>query len=475
MLLIAGPGIMHGQGFVDAFRYSDYGFLGTARSIGVNGSMTALGAEFSSAHINPAGLGMYRISAASITPSFSFTTIKAKLDGQGNGFSERTNELFPIQHAGAVFVNRPRNSDFSTANFGISFQRLANFNQEFFYEGFSQGSIVNRFQELANSGGLDDFEAGPAFDAGAIYDLEDDGVYESDVELAPEATLYRSQDVYREGQMNELQFTVGGNLREKIIIGLGIGIPFLEYSEDKVYFESDDSDEVPFFESIEFIEGLTTTGVGINAKLGLIVRINQMLRVSGSVHTPTAWALDDSFISDVRYQYIEDGQEFDNLAQSPEGIFEYRLSTPWRFNAGFGAIIDKSGFISASVEMVNYGSSKFNFPDAPNEETDANNEIETSLRNALNFRAGGEYAVKNFRFRGGVGVHQSALDGDDTLNLSFGLGIGFRGNRFFAELGYHNSRYQENYLPYVTNTGPLQVVENEYLRNRLVLSLGLRI
>lgn len=475
LAVLSVPALLKAQSFVDAFRYSSYDYIGTARSVGVNGSMTALGAEFSSMHVNPAGIGMYRISAAGISPSFSFTNIKSKLEGQGNGFNERTNELFTIQNAAGVFVNRPARSDFKTANFGISFQRLANFNQEFFFEGFSSGSIVNRFQEIANTSGLDEFEAGPAFDAGALYDLEDDGFFESDVELGPDANLYRRQDIFREGQLNELQITIGGNLQEKVILGLAVGIPFLEYSEDKVYFESDDNDEIPFYESIEFVEGLTTTGVGINAKLGIILRINQMFRLSGSVHTPTAWALDDSFISDVRYQYVEDGESFDNLAQSPEGVFEYRLSTPWRFNAGFGAIIDKSGFISASLEIVDFASSQLRFPDAPQDEEVVNGEIGEVMKTVINARVGGEYAANKFRFRGGFGVHPSALANDDTINFSFGLGVGYRGNRFFAELGYHNNRWQENYLPYVTNQGPLQVVENEYIQNRVVLSLGLRL
>jgi hypothetical protein len=475
MALLATASLTHGQSFVDAFRYSNYDYIGTARSVGVNGSMNALGAEFSSMHVNPAGIGMYRLSAIGISPSFSFTNIKSKLEGQGNGFNERTNELFTIQNAAGVFVNRPANSDFKTANFGISFQRLADFNQEFFFEGFSQGSIVNRFQELANSFGLDEFEAGPAFDAGALYDLEDDGFFESDVELAPEANLYRRQDIFRQGQLNELQLTIGGNIQEKLIVGFAVGIPFLEYSEDKVYFESDDNDEVPFFESVEFIEGLTTTGIGVNAKLGIIYRINQVFRVSGSVHTPTAWRLDDSFISDVRYQYVEDGEAFDNLAQSPEGVFEYRLSTPWRFNAGFGAIIDKSGFITASVQIVNFADSQLKFPDAPGDESFVNDEIQSTLKTVVNARVGGEYVANKFRFRGGVGLHPSALADDTTLNYSFGLGVGYRGNRFFAELGYHNNRWQENYLPYVTNQGPLQIVDNEYVQNRLVLSFGLRL
>ncbi len=475
ILMTGSLGFLQAQNFTDALRYSDFDFIGTARSAGVNGSMAALGAEFSSMHVNPAGIGMYRISAASVSPSFTFTNVQSKLEGQGNGFSERTSENFPVLNVGAVFVNRPRNSDFKTANFGISFQRIADFNQEFFYEGFSQGSIVNRFQELANSAfGLDDFESGLAFDAGALYDLEEDGIYESDVELAPDANLYRRQDVFRSGEINEIQFSLGGNIQEKLIVGLGIGIPILEYNENKLYFESDNNDEVPFYQSIEFLEELTTTGVGVNAKLGVILRVNQMFRIGGSVHTPTIWALDDNFISDVRYQYIEDGQQFDNLAQSPEGIFDYRLNSPWRFNLHGGALIDKSGFVSASIEMVNFGGSQFRFDGFGEDEVIVNDEIENTLRNVINVRVGGEYALNKFRFRGGVGVLPSSLEGDNTINYSLGLGVGYRGNRFFAELGYHNITRQENYLPYSTENGPLQLVENEYVTNRVIFSIGFR-
>ncbi len=474
-LMVSFLGHLQAQNFTDALRYSDFSFTGTARSIGVNGSMAALGAEFSSVHVNPAGIGMYRISSATLTPAFSFTNIRSKLEGQGNGFSDRTSELFPVLNAGAVFVNRPRNSDFKTANFGISLQRIADFNQEFFFEGFSQGSIVNRFQELANSSfGLDDFESGLAFDAGAIYDLEEDGIFESDVELAPEANLFRSQSVSRSGEINEIQISLGGNLQEKLIIGLGIGIPILEYNENKFYFESDDNDEVPFYQSIEFLEELTTTGLGVNAKLGVIYRINQMFRVGGSVHTPTAWALEDRFISDVRYQYVEEGQGFDNLAQSPEGLFDYRLSSPWRFNLHAGAVIDKSGFISASVELVDFGGSNFRFDGFEEDEAIVNNDISASLSNVVNIRVGGEYAVNKFRFRGGIGILPSMIDGDDTLNYSFGLGAGYRGNRVFVELGYHNRTLQENYVPYTTDSGPLQFVDNEYITNRIALSVGFR-
>ena len=58
------------QNEIQALRYSQYTLFGTARYQGMGGAMDALGGDFSAASVNPAGLGIYRKSEASFTPSF---------------------------------------------------------------------------------------------------------------------------------------------------------------------------------------------------------------------------------------------------------------------------------------------------------------------------------------------------------------------------------------------------------------------
>ncbi len=465
----------YSQTFADALRYSQFDFLGSNRTLGVNGSMSALGADFSTASVNPAGIGMFRSSTFAITPGVISNNNEARLIGERNEAISETDSKVDLFNAGIVFFNDPVNSNWTTANFAISFQRLASFNRKVVFEGTSQGSIVNRFQELANSNfGLDDFESGLAFQAGAIYDLEEDGFFESDVELNPEALLFRQQEINTEGFMNELQISLGGNLKEKFIFGLSVGIPFLEFREDKTYIEEDSNEEVDFFESLEFRESLAATGTGFNIKAGMIYRINQMFRVGLAVHTPTTWRIDDSFTTDLEYRYVEEGAFFDNEVLSPEGLFNYRLVTPWRYIASFGAIVNKSGFISGELEFVNYGNANFRFDDFPDDAAILNDDVAFFLGNTINARVGGEYALKAFRFRAGAGVSTAAVEDETAVGFSYGLGVGYRGRAFYASIGYNYQQQRSTYVPYVTFESPQQEVALTNRFSRIGLGLGFR-
>ena len=64
------PCLAMAQNEVDVLRYSQLTFGGTSRSVAMGGAFGALGADFSSLSINPAGIGLYRKSEVSLTPGF---------------------------------------------------------------------------------------------------------------------------------------------------------------------------------------------------------------------------------------------------------------------------------------------------------------------------------------------------------------------------------------------------------------------
>ena len=69
------------QNETDALRYSQVYYSGTARATAMGGSFGALGSDFSSLSINPAGIGIYQKSEISITPSVYFTVLKSTFNG----------------------------------------------------------------------------------------------------------------------------------------------------------------------------------------------------------------------------------------------------------------------------------------------------------------------------------------------------------------------------------------------------------
>lgn len=469
------------QNSFDALRYSNYQIGGTARSIGTGGSLGALGADFSVLSTNPAGLGWYRKGEFVLSPSFYNARTTSTLTNDKEGFATKENRNnFNFNALGAVVAGRPTSPNWSTFNFGIGINRLANFHQSFIYEGVSEGSIILAHQEQANGpDGISDFESGLSIDAQGLYDLEpQDGFYESDMELAPNAPIFRRQEFVSRGSVNELAFAFAGNYKERILLGVTVGVPFLRYEEDKTYREEDQGagdGDVPLFDDLEYIEELNTTGVGINLKIGMIYRAHQALRLGLAVHTPTAFRLEDSFRSSMGYNFTyPDGEVVNGFAESPDGLFEYRLRTPWRVIGSGGFIIQKYGFLSAEVEYVNYGNNEFRYDGFINEEREVNNSIANSFEPALNIRLGGELAYEIFRFRAGVGIQQSPFTNDDTTNNTYSAGFGIREKNFSLDFAYQLRQNEELFIPYQATESPEQLVINEGNFNTFAFTLGFR-
>ena len=61
---------LNGQTAVDALRYSRIFYSGTARFQGLGGAFGAVGADFSVIAVNPAGIGLYKSSELTFSPSF---------------------------------------------------------------------------------------------------------------------------------------------------------------------------------------------------------------------------------------------------------------------------------------------------------------------------------------------------------------------------------------------------------------------
>jgi len=360
------------------------------------------------------------------------------------------------------------------------------FHQDFNYEGTTMGSIAERFKELADGlapSQLDNFEAGLAYDVQLLYDFEDDDIYESDF-TDFSASVQKAQIVERNGSQKEIFITLGGNMKNKISVGATLGMPIIRFEETKVYNETDPNDIIPFFNSLEFVEYLETTGVGINGKIGIIYKVNKNLRFGGSIHSPSILFLRDVFTTDLRHSLTTDQTE-DFEALSPESNFKYRLTTPMRMIAG-GSYLYRSGkirgFISAEAEYISFTQNKFNLTvnsDTSADldfENDLNNQINTDLTSALNVRLGAEIGYGSVRFRAGyeqVGNPYQIESGDISPKISFGIGI--RGNNNYVDIAYQKQDVDNAYSPYLlTDLSREQSVLNQVSNTNIIVTAGFK-
>jgi len=480
---------LHAQTANDVLRYANLESFGTARSAGVGGSLSALGADFSMISVNPASLAAYRKSEFTLTPGINISNTTGIVEEGIEEDLTESNTKFGFRHVGFVFNREPRSSKWKTYNVAIGFNQLANYHNVQEYQGRTPGSIADRWLELAYAEGapigvdnLDDFEAGPAFETGAIY-LQDQDYFN---DFAANPNVLKRQSITTKGSTNELLIGLAANYDNKLSIGGTIGIPIVNFSYKKIYEEEDDGTgkdgDVEFFNSLKFNEDLNTSGVGINIKLGATYRLSQAFRFGLAFHTPTNFRFTDAFYNKINYNFTGyNGLDENEESESPDGNFDYGLKTPMRIIGSAAYIIGKRGFVTGEVEYLDYSSASYNFTRNSSDPLDeayqreVNEEIENGFGTAVNIRLGAEAVLGDWRARAGLG-----LIGDPILTASrfdnhYSLGFGYRKSSFYFDLAYRLFSTKQSYTPYnLVNDAAEPQVSFEGLRHQVLTTIGFR-
>ncbi len=472
--------ISSAQTLEEIVRYSTTENIGTARMLGAGGAFGALGGEQGAVLINPASVATFKKGEIAISPmslSSKTTTIFAD-----NSFTESNANQLHAFNMGAVFSKGDQSSKWKYTNFMIAYNKVSELDQKFTYSGISPGTIVERFAERANGldlNQLDPFEAGVAYDSGALIGPDTDLNYTFDA--FPDQELGRMQFADYEGGINELSFSLGGNYNDQIHLGMSIGFSFLNFSSTKSYSEEALDDRSPF-RSLTYSESLETSGNGINFKAGAILTAFKPFRIGIAVASPTTYSLNDIFTTSMEYTYEID-QVYTGFAEpGQEGEFDYQLSTPWRYTGSFAYILSANGlngFLSADIDFLNYRNSSFNLTSDGNDafdlERDLNDQINVELKQAINVRLGAEIAYDIYRVRLGYGLNGSPYAQDNLYFGSLSGGVGLRFDKFFFDIGARRQNFQQGYLPYVSlNEENIQLVQIDNRKTYLVGTFGLK-
>ena len=148
------------QNDVDAMRYSQLTFGGTARFASMAGSMGALGGDISTLSFNPAGIAIFKKTELTISPSF----FNQKTTSSYNGTLSSDNKLnVNLGNIGlvATFYADPNknNSGWESANFGFGYNRTNNFHNRTNIVGDSKtSSLLDLFVANANGYPVQDFD-----------------------------------------------------------------------------------------------------------------------------------------------------------------------------------------------------------------------------------------------------------------------------------------------------------------------------
>ena len=382
------------QSMYDAISFSQNLYYGTARSMALGNAMTALGGDLGSIGINPAGSAVVPYGQFVITPGVTISAVNSAYSPEGETAfgldSRRVRGRMNMPNLGATVNFQTGNRyGLKTISFGFLSNQTNNYN--FASEAFGSNSRTSLIAEYAdaargyNENVLKEYNSFnnsyvpwdllAAYQGGMYgsYGWEDEyaGVTEAispngDYHYVP-GTLAQSSFQNKYGSKNDVILNLGLNYSDRFYVGFNIGIPSARYRYYESFYESAVN---PSDFRIEYDEGHETCFLngsygyqylaemaGIYAKVGIILRPVDGLRLGASFQTPTAYTVTESWSYSAATNY--DDSYYNDSAASPQGQYSYLLRSPYRASFGAAFTFGKKGLISVDYELADYSVMRF--------------------------------------------------------------------------------------------------------------------
>lgn len=385
------------QNMYDAITFSQNHYFGTARSMAMGNAVTALGGDLGSAVINPAGSAVAGYGQFVITPGFTLSAVNSAWSPEGeNSYSPSTGLTQTRMNMPNIGLSMEfktgRRQGVKSFNFGVISTQTNNYN--FASDAFGTNSRTSKLAEfadaafgypestLANSGSFQNSDApwdlltayqggmyGPyGWDgeyAGVTETISDDGSYH----YVP-GPLSQTSSRTKRGSKNDLIFNLGLNISDRVYVGFNVGLPTARYrysenfyesavdpSQFPIIYEDMDADYLTYFNRGTYSYDYLADLAGIYAKIGVIVRPMEGLRLGATFQTPTAYTVSERWQHYASTTFSD--SYYDDNQYSPEGEYEYSMRSPYRASFGLAYTIGKSGAVSVDYELADYSVMRF--------------------------------------------------------------------------------------------------------------------
>jgi long-subunit fatty acid transport protein len=330
--------------------------------------------------------------------------------------------------------------------------------------------------------------------------------YQSLVPLSSTGSQMINQvnQVETRGGEHEISIAFANNHDDKFYLGGSVNFPIYNFEKDQVYREEDAStDNNNDFAYFEYTQKMKTTGFGVNAKLGLIFKPVEKLRLGLAFHSPTISGMTDTYfaslvantekytiypqpLSKTSQELINENQS--NGSTNPDiGVYEYNLTTPYRFIGSASYVINEvrdvkrqKGFITADVEYVNYRGVRYSEIDEGDKAyyDGLNDVIKERYKGALNVKVGGELKFEKVMARAGFATYGSPYASETGLKTKRTMlsgGLGYRHHGIFVDLTYVHAFIGDVNIPYFLEDKPNPIADGDNSRGTVMLTVGFKL
>ncbi len=486
---------------------SSYSY-GTARSAGLSGAMTSLGGDASSSLINPAGLGMYRSNEFSFSPIYMAS--RSDVSGSSQLGDNKTNRGAISNMSVVMMLYQSGKTKVTAINFGFSYNRTSSYNEQYTIStSGSSSSVANMFsRQLTESqtplsslygsnnpdwsymstnlwGAALGYKTGLTFQTQGdvpsdYYDTSSGGsesqnyrdpvTESSDIAwnstwVDSSATVDQTMTYVRRGSAGEYGLSLGGNISNQLYFGMTLGVQSVREQIDLYYDESYNNpssfSSTNKLTSSSYNQTIIMSGVGINFKMGLTYRIED-LRIAMAYHTPTSYSFNREYQTSVyggsTFTESNGSVVTNNLMEySPvledSGVDSWGMNMPSKLLFGGSYVIHERALVSVDYQIDFYKGMKM-------KETPTGvamsvySGISDLLNNQNSCRVGVEYKLSPLvTLRGGYGFTSELInESDESAVLLWDMPVDNKSSNFSAGVGFMLSMTSYFDIAYVNQT-----------------------
>lgn len=420
LMTLFAAGTLSAQNSNDALRLSEPGILSGAKALSMGNSIGALGGDFSSIFMNPAGLALFDFSQLAISGfNNNFSNNTSYYNNQMSNSANAMN----FSQAGMVFklpVTR------GSLVLSVGYNRLKDFNRLVQFSGynFENNSLI---QDLASE------RSNFAYEAGVTYGLNNN----RDTTLI-NGRLQQSGKTTDEGGIDIWSFGGAVELQKNFFVGGSVNVISGKFDRRRQYFETDpyriyssirlDPSEAGTtgFRQFSYIDSYGWEISGWDLMVGFIYKIKEKATIGATVKIPRQITIKEN------YRESASGEFATTIFQAtPENSsYEYEISTPFEFTIGGSYRIDRLT-LAGEAKYIDFTQMKFTEGLTALKRDNINFGIKDDFRGTLNFNFGAEYSLYELgiKLRGGVMVMKSPYKGDpeeyDKKFITAGVGFPF--------------------------------------------------
>lgn len=468
----------NGQSYEDALKFSQNIYEGTARFQGMGGAFSALGGDFTTLSINPAGAAIFRMSEFTITPTVAIAVTNTDYI---NTTQKERKGRFGLGNFGYIGAFESGDSEgLVNFNFGIGFNKLQNNTQRFsalgitsntsFAQSIAEGMTGVDYRTIKSNGTSTEQLAWATYLVDTIPGKTNEYVAATE-NMAFDVMGPLKQSYYRDqsGYVGEYVFNCGINLSNKFFFGMTFGVQDINNDIYEEYIEKPvnaaDFNETNFTSLRHDMERYTS-GIGYNLKFGAIILPVAGLRVGAYIHTPTWMYLTEEWVERM-YSSVYQSKYEDYI----DGVYDYRINAPFKWGAGIAYTFGTFGLLSVDYEGVDYSDTRMYGRDDRSVFKGDNDYMNKNCRTTTNVRVGGEVKIQNFAVRGGYSFYQNPEKGLADTHMG-SVGLGYRMQYFFADLAYSFiPSFKKDYIPY---SGNPYYMSTDTFYSKVMVTFGFR-